>query len=108
MRLEMPRTDAGQATDMWQASFKEDAVAGDPFSARDVGPAYHAYSASGDVTAQVVYAGSGNPEDYERLTKQGVDVNGKVVLVRYSMPYSYRGFKALMAEQRGAAAILIY
>ena len=28
---------------------------------------------------------------------------GKIALVRYSMPYSYRGFKALTAEQRGAA-----
>src|SRR5207247_597709 len=30
------------------------------------------------------------------------------VLVRYSVPYSYRGFKALTAERRGAAGILIY
>jgi N-acetylated-alpha-linked acidic dipeptidase len=28
--------------------------------------------------------------------------------VRYSNPYSYRGFKALTAEKNGAAAILIY
>ena len=87
---------------------KEDAVDGDPFTTRDVGVAYHAYSASGDVTAPVVYAGSGNPSDYDWLTKQGIDVKGKIVLVRYSVPYSYRGFKALAAEQRGAAGILIY
>jgi N-acetylated-alpha-linked acidic dipeptidase len=30
------------------------------------------------------------------------------VLVRYSNPYSYRGFKALTAEREGAAALLIY
>src|SRR5262252_7579487 len=30
----------------WHASLKEDAVDGDPYSARDVGVAYHAYSAS--------------------------------------------------------------
>jgi N-acetylated-alpha-linked acidic dipeptidase len=35
-------------------------------------------------------------------------VRGKIVLVRYSNPYSYRGFKALTAERLGAAAILIY
>jgi N-acetylated-alpha-linked acidic dipeptidase len=92
----------------WRATLKEDAIEGDPFSARDVGSAYHAYSASGEVTARVVDAGSGNREDYDRLAKQGVDVKGKIVLVRYSVPYRYRGFKALMAEQRGAAAILIY
>ena len=92
----------------WRATLKEDAVPGDPFSARDVGVAYHAYSASGDVTAPVVSAGSGNPADYDRLAEQGVDVKGKIVLTRYSVPYSYRGFKALTAEQRGAAGILIY
>ena len=35
-------------------------------------------------------------------------MRGKIVLVRYSNPYSYRGFKALTAERLGAAAILIY
>jgi N-acetylated-alpha-linked acidic dipeptidase len=92
----------------WRATLKEDAIDGDPYSARDVGVAYHAYSASGDVTAPVVYANSGNPADYDWLASRGIDVKGKIALVRYSMPYSYRGFKALTAEQRGAAGILIY
>ena len=70
--------------------------------------AYLGYSASGEVTAPVVYAHSGNPEDYEYLRAHGIDVKGKIVLVRYSNPYSYRGFKALTAERLGAAAILIY
>jgi N-acetylated-alpha-linked acidic dipeptidase len=65
-------------------------------------------SASGDVTAPIVYAHSGNPEDYAVLRKAGIDVRGKIVLVRYSNPYSYRGFKALTAQQEGAAAIVIY
>ena len=92
----------------WRATLKEDAVAGDPFSARDTGPAYHAYSASGDVTAPVVYAGYGEPSDYDWLAQHGVDVKGKIVIVRHSVPYSYRGFKALTAERRGAAGILVY
>jgi N-acetylated-alpha-linked acidic dipeptidase len=65
-------------------------------------------SISGDVTAPVVYAHSGNPEDYDVLRKNGISVKGKIVLVRYSNPYSYRGFKALTAQREGAAAILIY
>ena len=99
---------AGGQPSTWRASLKEDPIEGDPFSARDIGLAYHAYSASGDVTAPVVYAGSGSPSDYDWLAQHGVDVKGKIVLVRYSVPYSYRGFKALTAEQRGAAGILIY
>src|ERR1700733_12988909 len=70
--------------------------------------AFLGYSASGKVTAPVVYAHSGNPGDYALLRKHGIEVRGKIVLVRYSNPYSYRGFKALTAEREGAAAILIY
>jgi len=93
---------------IFRATMKEDPIAGDPFSARDAGPAFHAYSASGDITAPVVEAGSGDPADYDLLARQGVSVKGKIALVRYSVPYSYRGFKALTAEQHGAAGILIY
>jgi N-acetylated-alpha-linked acidic dipeptidase len=74
----------------------------------EVANAWLGYSASGEVTAPVVYAHSGNPEDYDLLRKKGVDVKGKIALVRYSNPYSYRGFKALTAEKNGAAALLIY
>ena len=70
--------------------------------------AYLGFSASGEVTAPVVYAHSGNPEDYELLRRNGIDVKGKIVLVRYSNPYSYRGFKALTAERESAAGLLIY
>jgi N-acetylated-alpha-linked acidic dipeptidase len=93
----------------WRASMREDPIPGDEYTqSDDVGIPYHAYSASGEVTAPVVYAGSGNPADYDSLLSQGVDIKGKIALVRYSVPYSYRGFKALTAEQRGAAGILIY
>jgi N-acetylated-alpha-linked acidic dipeptidase len=74
----------------------------------DVSSAWIGFSSSGDITAPVVYAHSGNPEDYEVLRQHGIDVKGKIVLVRYSNPYSYRGFKALTAQRMGAAAILIY
>jgi N-acetylated-alpha-linked acidic dipeptidase len=95
----------------FRASMREDPIAGDPYtniSAETAGIPYHAYSASGDVTAPVVYAGSGNPADYDWLLERGIDIRGKIALVRYSVPYSYRGFKALTAQQRGAAGILIY
>jgi N-acetylated-alpha-linked acidic dipeptidase len=92
----------------WRASMREDPIPGDEYTHAEVGIPYHAYSASGDVTAPVVYAGSGNPEDYDWLLSKGIDVRGKIALVRYSVPYSYRGFKALTAQQRGAAGILIY
>jgi len=93
----------------WRASMREDPIPGDPATeATDVGTPYLAYSASGEVEAEVVYAGSGNPADYDWLADHGVDVRGRIALVRYSVPYSYRGFKALTAQRRGAAAVLIY
>ena len=73
-----------------------------------VSSAWTGMSISGDITAPVVYAHSGNPEDYDLLRKNGIDVKGKIVLVRYSNPYSYRGFKALTAQREGAAAMLVY
>jgi N-acetylated-alpha-linked acidic dipeptidase len=93
----------------YRASLREIPILGDPDSKKkSISSAWSGMSASGEVTAPLVYAHSGNPEDYELLRKQGIDVKGKVVLVRYSNPYSYRGFKALTAEREGAAAILIY
>ncbi len=78
------------------ASLREDAYDADPDTKNSaVSSSYFGYSASGDVTAEVVYAHSGNPEDYDLLRKNGISVKGKIVLVRYSNPYSYRGFKAL-------------
>ena len=34
-----------------------------------------------------------------------LDVRGKIALGRYSVPYSYRGFKAQTAQRRGVAAL---
>ena len=93
----------------YRASLREDSYDIDPDTKNpNVSGAYLGYSASGEVTAPLVYAHSGNPEDYAYLRKRGIDVRGKIALVRYSNPYSYRGFKALTAERLGVAALLIY
>lgn len=91
------------------AGLREQPYPADPdTSNKAVSSAWLGMSISGEVTAPLVYAHSGNPEDYDYLRKQGISVRGKIVLVRYSNPYSYRGFKALTAQREGAAAILIY
>ncbi len=93
----------------YKASLREDAYDVDPDTKNpNVRSGYLGLSASGEVTSPVVYAHSGNPEDYDLLRKHGIDVRGKIVIVRYSNPYSYRGFKALTAEREGAAALIIY
>src|SRR5689334_14530771 len=75
---------------------------------QDPGTTYLGMSASGDVTGELVYASSGNPSDYDWLESQGISLKGKIAIVRYSVPYSYRGFKALTAQKRGLVALLIY
>jgi len=93
----------------YTASLREEPYEVDPDTKNPaVLGAFFGYSASREVTADVVYAHSGNPEDYNVLRKNGISVKGKIVLARYSNPYSYRGFKALTAEREGAAALLIY
>jgi N-acetylated-alpha-linked acidic dipeptidase len=93
----------------YTATLREAPLPGDPDSNNPaISGAWLGMSISGEVTAPVVYAHSGNPEDYDVLRKNGISVKGKIVLVRYSNPYSYRGFKALTAQREGAAAILIY
>ena len=93
----------------YEASLREEPYDVDPDTRNPrVSPGYLGLSASAEVEAPVVYAHSGNPEDYAYLRAQGIDVRGRIALVRYSNPYSYRGFKALTAEREGAAGILIY
>lgn len=67
---------------------------------------FNAYSPSGDVAAEVVYANYGLPEDYERLRELGVDAAGKIVLVRYGR--CFRGVKAAVAHRQGAAGLILY
>jgi N-acetylated-alpha-linked acidic dipeptidase len=72
----------------------------------ELGPGFVAYSASGDVTAPVVYANYGLPADYAQLTARGVDVRGKIVIARYGR--SHRAVKLYTAEQAGALGLIIY
>ncbi len=82
-------------------------VDNDPFQddPRVVMP-FNGMSPSGDVEADVVYANYGTPEDFEKLAKLNVDVRGKLVLVRYGQ--NFRGVKVFVAQEHGAAGVIIY
>ncbi|TRZ43552.1 M28 family peptidase [Robertkochia solimangrovi] len=67
---------------------------------------WNAYSGSGDVTAEVVYANYGTKEDFEKLAEMGIDVKGKIVLARYGG--NFRGYKAKFAEKYGASGLIIF
>lgn len=67
---------------------------------------WNAYSGSGEITAEVVYANYGRKEDFERLDAMGIEIEGKIVMARYGG--NFRGFKAKFAEEYGAAGLIIY
>ncbi len=67
---------------------------------------WNAFSGSGDVTAEIVYANYGTQADFEKLVSMGIDVEGKIVIARYGK--NFRGYKAKFAEQYGAAGLIIY
>jgi N-acetylated-alpha-linked acidic dipeptidase len=79
----------------------------DPFSADpNLLIGFNAYTGSGDVTAEVVYANYGRKEDFEKLEAMGISVKGKIVLARYGG--NFRGYKAKYAEASGAAGLIIF
>lgn len=79
----------------------------DPFSKDStLWKGWNAYSGSGDVTAEVVYANYGTIADFEKLKELGVETKGKIILARYGG--NFRGFKAKFAEASGAAGLIIF
>lgn len=72
----------------------------------DLAWGWNAYSGSGTVEANVVYANRGRREDFQRLRELGIDCTGKIVLVRYGG--NYRGFKVKFAEEAGAAGLVVF
>lgn len=85
-----------------EANLAEDPAAAHP----DLNWGWNAYSASGDVTAQVVYANYGTREDFARLKELNIDVTGKIVIARYGG--NFRGYKAKFAQEAGAIGLLMY
>ncbi|MGI8740983.1 MAG: M28 family metallopeptidase [Bryobacteraceae bacterium] len=91
----------------FRAALKEPAVPGDRYTSQAGQlPTYNAYSAAGDVTAPLIYVNYGSVEDYEYLTKQNIDVKGKIVIARYGKVW--RGLKPKLAAEHGAVGCLIY
>ena len=69
-------------------------------------PTYNAYSADGDVEAELVYVNQGIPADYEELERRGISVEGKIVIARYGG--SWRGIKPKVAAEHGAVGAILY
>lgn len=95
------------APNTYKAKLHEPPIKGDATS--DIPgalPPYNVYGADGDVTAPLVYVNYGMPDDYKELARRGVDVKGKIVIVRYGG--GWRGLKPELAHEHGAVGCLIY
>jgi len=85
----------------------EDVIAADPFTHdAEQHPGWNAYSASGAVTAQIVYAHHGSRYDFAQLERLGVDLKNRILLMRYFG--AGEGEKVLRAQHAGAAAVILY
>ena len=92
----------------YKAKLEESTLAEDKTSGQksEQLPTYNAFSADGDVTAELVFVNRGIPADYEELEKMGIDVKGKIVIAKYGG--SWRGIKPKVAAEHGAIGCIIY
>ena len=92
----------------YKAKLEESTLSADKTSGQKTEqlPSYNAYSADGDVTAELVFVNRVIPADYEELEKMGVSVKGKIVIAKYGG--SWRGIKPKVAAEHGAIGCLIY
>uniref|UniRef100_A0A1I8AKR8 Peptidase_M28 domain-containing protein n=1 Tax=Steinernema glaseri TaxID=37863 RepID=A0A1I8AKR8_9BILA len=65
-----------------------------------------AYAGDGAVTGDVVYCHHGRHADFKELKKRGIDVKGKIALLRYA--FGFRGDKVVNAERAGAIGAILY
>ncbi|KAK2749671.1 hypothetical protein FQN57_005893 [Myotisia sp. PD_48] len=91
----------------FEASLEEDVLEEDPTTGlKDRIPTFHGYSASGNVTAQYVYANFGTFHDFEDLVRANVSLEGKIALVKYGR--IFRGLKVKRAQELGMVGVVIY
>jgi N-acetylated-alpha-linked acidic dipeptidase len=92
----------------FSATLTEPPIPGDPTTYHQQGalPAYVAFGGEGDVTAPLIYVNYGMPADYDALRRMGLDVRGKIVIVRYGA--GWRGLKPKLAYEHGAVGCIIY
>ena len=85
----------------------EERVEGDPYTAAvEEHPGWSGYSPSGEAVGQVVYGHYGSEEALRALEELGVDLRGKILLLRNFG--TGEGRKVRNAERFGAAGVVLY
>lgn len=107
----LEKIERDDAASRWKVSFEapltEDVLEDDPTSGLDDRiPTFHGYSASGNVTAPVVYVNYGTYQDFEDLSKANVTLEGKIAIARYGG--IFRGLKVKRAQELGMVGVILY
>lgn len=90
------------------ATLTEMPVDGDPSTLQyaELLAPYNAFSIDGEVEGELVFVNYGVPADYDMLERYGIDVEGKITIVKYGQ--SWRGIKPKLAAENGAIGTIIY
>lgn len=97
----------GKSKVLYEASLEEDVLKEDYTTGlNDRVPTFHGYSASGNVTAQYVYCNYGTFYDYEEVLSTGIDLKGKIALVKYG--HVFRGLKVKRAQELGMVGVVMF
>ncbi|KAJ5917723.1 Peptidase M28 [Penicillium verhagenii] len=106
-RLALLKKTDNQTEITFEATLEEDELEEDPTSSLpDRVPVFHGYSASGNVTAQFVYANFGTYKDFEDLVNANVTLAGNIALVKYGG--IFRGLKVKRAQELGMVGVVMY
>ena len=99
---------SGDSTEVsFEASLEEDVLKEDPTTGLpDRVPTFHGYSASGNITAQFVYANFGTFDDFQDLADANIDLEGKIAIVKYGR--NFRGLKVKRAQELGMVGVIMY
>lgn len=107
-RLALLKEEKGPVyTVKFKCRLEEDVLEEDPTSglANRI-PAFHGYSASGNVTSQYVYVNFGTYWDFDDLVKANVSLEGKIALAKYGRVF--RGLKVKRAQELGMTGVVMY
>ena len=91
----------------FSASFAEPPLATDESSGeQNILAIHNAFSPDGRVRAPTVYANFAQRADFEWLKRNGINVQDRLVIARYGR--IFRGTKAKLAAEYGAAGLILY
>lgn len=89
----------------WEAKLEESDVFNPPKAQT---AAYHALSASGNVTGPLIYVNFCDKKDFKRLWDSEIDVQGAIALCRYGGTQPDLGMKVHAAQDAGCVGVLVY